>query len=222
MAEMRETGHGGVFTDGQHLFTVNGNPGRRVYGEELVRSGGVEFRAWDPRRSKLAAAILNGLEEFPLRETSRVLYLGAASGTTASHVADIAKDGQIFCVEVAPRPFRDLVALCERRRNMHPILADAGIPASYAPVVQSADVVYQDIAQRDQVEIFVKNLEALPPTTGKALLVVKARSIDVGANPAKIFAKVEARLVELGCTVEQRVDLAPHEKDHEAVLVAAP
>jgi fibrillarin-like pre-rRNA processing protein len=222
MAEIREAGFGGVFTDGQRLYTANRDPGHRVYGEDLATRDGVEFRAWDPKRSKLAAAILNGLESVPIAESSRVLYLGAASGTTPSHVSDIARRGQVFCVEVAPRPFRDLVALCERRDNMHPLLADAGVPSSYAPFVQAADVVYQDIAQRDQVEILVKNLEALPPSSGKAIFMVKARSIDVSANPAKVFAKVEAQLIDRGCSVAQRVGLAPHERDHEAMVVELP
>jgi fibrillarin-like pre-rRNA processing protein len=199
---------------------LNRDPGHKVYGEDLVSAGGAEYRAWDPRRSKLAAALLNGLDSFPFTPASRVLYLGAASGTTPSHVSDIARDGQVFCVEIAPRPFRDLVGLCERRRNMHPILADASKPSGYAPIVQSVDVVYQDISQKDQVGILHKNLEALPPSTGTAILMVKARSIDVSANPAKIFAKVESQLIELGYGVEERVDLSPHEKDHEAMVVA--
>jgi fibrillarin-like pre-rRNA processing protein len=219
MADIRGTERPGVYTDGQRLFTVNRDAGRKVYGEDLFVRDGVEYRSWDPRRSKLAAAILNGVESVPISEGSRVLYLGAASGTTASHVSDIAHEGQVFCVEVAPRPFRDLVGLCERRRNMHPILADAGIPSAYSPVVQSADFAYQDIAQRDQVEIFAKNLDALPPSSGKAMLIVKARSIDVSANPAMIFTKVEAMLTEMGYRVAQRVDLAPYETDHEAMLV---
>jgi len=220
MPAMKQTKFEGVYTDGSRQFTLNRDPGHRVYGEDLVSSGGAEYRAWDPRRSKLAAALLNGLEVFPFRPASRVLYLGAASGTTPSHVSDIACDGQVFCVEIASRPFRDLVALCERRKNMHPILADASNAGAYSPIVQSVDVAYQDISQKDQVGILDRNMEALPPSTGKAILMVKARSIDVSANPAKIFARVEGQLIERGYEVEQRIDLAPYEKDHEAMVVA--
>ncbi|MFH0816599.1 MAG: fibrillarin-like rRNA/tRNA 2'-O-methyltransferase [Methanobacteriota archaeon] len=220
MPGMKQSRFGGVYTDGSRQFTLNRDPGQRVYGEDLATTDGAEYRAWDPRRSKLAAALLNGLESFPFTASSRVLYLGAASGTTASHVSDIATDGQVFCVEIASRPFRDLVALCERRKNMHPILSDASNPGSYAPIVQSVDVAYQDISQKDQVGILHKNLDALPPSTGMAILMVKARSIDVSANPAKIFARVEGQLVERGYEVEERIDLAPYEKDHEAMVVS--
>jgi len=219
MVQVKSGRFDGVFTDGSRLMTRNLDPGRKVYDEDLVFDGGEEYRVWDPRRSKLAAAILNGLESFPFERGGRVLYLGAASGTTASHVSDVCPAGMVHCVEVASRPFRDLIALCERRKNMVPILADAGKPATYANLAQPADVIYQDIAQRDQVELLVRNVEAIPPSSGLALLMVKARSVDVSANPAKIFSKVERELQSRGLDVVQRIDLAPYERDHEAMIV---
>ena len=49
----------------------------------------VEYRVWNPFRSKLAAAILGGIDKIHMKPGSKVLYLGAASGTTVSHVSDI-------------------------------------------------------------------------------------------------------------------------------------
>lgn len=49
----------------------------------------VEYRAWNPFRSKLAAAILGGIDQIHIKPGAKVLYLGAASGTTVSHVSDI-------------------------------------------------------------------------------------------------------------------------------------
>jgi fibrillarin-like pre-rRNA processing protein len=219
MAQVREAKFCGTFTDGSRLLTRNLDMGRKVYGEDLVFDSGSEYRVWDPRRSKLAAALMNGLSTFPFRASSRVLYLGAASGTTASHVSDICLDGMVSCVEVASRPFRDLIALCERRKNMAPILADAGKPAMYASLAQPVDIIYQDISQRDQVELLVRNIEAMPPASGTAFLMVKARSIDVSANPTKIFAKVERELLSRGFEVPERIDLAPYERDHMAMVV---
>src|SRR5215472_16329221 len=84
-------------------------PGETVYGEAIVKAGGDEYRIWDPFRSKLAAAVLKGLSKIPFHEKSRVLYLGAASGTTVSHVSDIVcSKGMVCCVEFAERSFRDL------------------------------------------------------------------------------------------------------------------
>jgi fibrillarin-like pre-rRNA processing protein len=222
MARLRPGRFEGVYESEGRLLTRSLAPGRKVYGEDIVLEGGVEYRAWDPRRSKLAAAILNGLRELPLGADSRVLYLGAASGTTASHVSDICSEGMVYCVELAPRPFRDLIALCESRSNMAPILADAGAPSGYSGLVGQADFVYQDIAQRDQVELLARNLEALPPSSGRALLMVKSRSVDVSAKPAKVFARVAADLVRRGYEVVQSVDLAPYERDHCAMAVALP
>ena len=44
---------------------------------------------WNPFRSKLAASIVGGIEAIYMKPGSKVLYLGAASGTTVSHVADL-------------------------------------------------------------------------------------------------------------------------------------
>ena len=68
--------------------------GESVYGEKKVSIDGdggekIEYRVWNPFRSKLAAAILGGIDNIHMRPGSKVLYLGAASGTTVSHVSDI-------------------------------------------------------------------------------------------------------------------------------------
>ena len=114
----------------QRLATRNLTPGRNVYGERLLRHEGVEYRVWDAFRSKLAAAILKNLKTVPIKPSHRVLYLGAASGTTASHVSDIVGEkGYVYCVEFAPRALRELVNnVCAYSLNMSPILEDARFP----------------------------------------------------------------------------------------------
>jgi rRNA 2'-O-methyltransferase fibrillarin len=49
----------------------------------------LEYRVWNPFRSKIAAAIVGGVDNLYIKPGSKVLYLGAASGTTVSHVSDI-------------------------------------------------------------------------------------------------------------------------------------
>jgi len=71
------------------LCTKNLAVGYRVYGERLVRYKDVEYREWNAFRSKLAGAIMKGLKYNPIYRGSKVLYLGIASGTTASHISDI-------------------------------------------------------------------------------------------------------------------------------------
>ena len=89
------------------LFTCNLTPGHQVYGENLSNIENIEYRSWDPNRSKLAAFILNGCEHIPITIKTNVLYLGAANGTTASHISDIATEGKIYCVEFSSRAFRE-------------------------------------------------------------------------------------------------------------------
>lgn len=209
----------GIFTDGENLLTRNLAPSIQVYGEELVEYKGDEYRTWNPKRSKAATMLRKGISLFPIAEDSRVLYLGAANGTTASHLSDIAYKGAVFCVEFSKRSFHDLAYVCQERKNMIPILADARKPAMYKAIVGSVDVVYQDIAQRDQTRIFLLNMEQLLKFEGFGILMVKARSIDVTANPRNIFDRAQKELEDAGYDVLENKPLAPFEKDHAAIIV---
>ncbi len=207
----------GVFTDGEELFTMNGAPWKNVYGERLISINGIEFRHWDPHRSKLAGMILLGGKDFGLDPHSKVLYLGAASGTTASHVSDIVTGGVVWCVEISERSFRDLVKVCEVRKNMMPILADANTPHEYGHMIEGVEFVYQDVAQRNQVDIFVKNMAAFEAGTG--VLMLKSRSIDVNRNPKTVYADVKRQLAGACLKVKHIIDLEKYAKDHAAFIV---
>lgn len=196
------------------LYTINLTPGKRVYDEKLIQQNNTEFREWDAYSSKLAALILKGCPNIGLRKNDVVLYLGSATGTTVSHVSDIAgKEGFVFAVDIAPRVMRDLVFVCEDRKNIAPILADANKPESFANRITEVDVVYQDIAQKNQVEIFLKNIELFLKDDGYALLAVKARSIDVTKNPKDIFKEVRKELESKLTIIDFRL-LEPFQKDH--------
>lgn len=205
-----------VYEDGasKKLYTVNLNPGKRVYDEQLVLQNNVEYREWDPYGSKLAAAILNGCNNIFLRKGDVVLYLGSSTGTTVSHVSDIVgKEGFVFAVDIAPRVMRDLIFNCEGRKNIAPILADGNRINDLAPRISSVDALYQDIAQKDQVPIFLKNLKAFLKKGGHAIIAVKARSIDVTKNPKIIFKEVKDNLEKELIIVDYRI-LEPYQKDH--------
>jgi len=200
------------------LATVNLVRGNQVYGERLVEIDGVEYRLWDPYRSKLAAAILKNVKENPINPGKIVLYLGAASGTTSSHVSDVVgSSGSIYCVEISSRPLRDLLVVCSKRPNMTPILADARQPSNYCALVEKADVIYQDVAQPDQTDILLANVRTFLQEGGFAVLALKARSIDVTKEPRDIFedemGKIEREMEILDMKI-----LDPYEKDH-AMLV---
>lgn len=217
MAEIRRSDIPQVFTDADSLYTLNAVPGVSVYGERLVRQGDAEYREWNPYRSKLAAFLRRGAALFPFSRGTDVLYLGAAQGTTVSHVADICEDGTIYAVEVSRRAFQKLLAVSESRPNVMPILADAGDPGGYERLVGRVGVVYQDIAQRDQVAIFLRNLKFLGPA-GFGLLFLKARSVDVSSRPAVLYEKARRTLAR-SVTVVQVLELGSYQRDHAAFLV---
>jgi fibrillarin-like pre-rRNA processing protein len=203
-----------VYEEGKNLYTKSLAPGIKVYGETIIREGKVEYREWDPRRSKLAATIAKGSPNVGIRKGDIVLYLGAASGTTVSHVSDIVgKEGFVFALDFAPRVVRELVRLAEQRPNIAPILADANKPESYAAKIIQPDVIFQDIAQKNQVEIFLKNCKAFLKKDGYALLSVKSRSIDVTKKPRDVFKLVQYQL-EQEITIFDYKELQPFEKDH--------
>ena len=148
----------GVYRIDGKLATENLVPGARVYGEELIKAKGVEYRLWNPYRSKMAAALINGLRNFKVAKGSNVLYLGAATGTTPSHISDIiGDDGRLYCVELSERNMRELLNVCDRRGNMLPILGDANQVEKYADVVGECDIIYQDVSARNQAEIMAPN-----------------------------------------------------------------
>ena len=206
-----------VYTTGRTLMTVNAAPGVNVYGERLLEFQGTQYRSWDPTRSKLAALILLGGRDLGLDRSSRVLYLGAASGTTASHVSDVASSGMVYCVEVSQRSFRDLVGVCESRRNMIPIMADASRPEDYSHMVEGVDLVYQDIAQRDQAEIFVRNMRHFE--AGRGILMLKSRSVDVNRDPGEVYGEARRELASKGLKVRDALDISQYAKDHAAFVV---
>ena len=160
------------FKDG-NVATKNLTPGISVYGEELIIEDD-EYRIWNPRRSKLAAALLNGLENLNIEESSKVLYLGASTGTTVSHISDIVINGRIYAVEFSPTTAKKLVQLSRQRPNIAPILGDATKPKGYLNIVEKVDLVYCDVAQPTQSELFMKNMNLFFIFYSIGLLMIKS------------------------------------------------
>ena len=186
--------------------------GEPVYGEPTDG----EWRAWDPSRSKLGA-VLELEMETGLDGGDTVLYLGAASGTTVSHVADFA--GPTYAVEFAPRPARDLLSAAESRPRLFPLLADARKPETYAHVVEAdVDAIVQDVATRGQARVALENRRFLADD-GRLLLAVKARSEDVTRDPDDVFADVEAELEEAYEILERR-RLDDYHTDHLGIVAS--
>ncbi|HEX9844895.1 MAG TPA: fibrillarin-like rRNA/tRNA 2'-O-methyltransferase [Candidatus Nitrosotenuis sp.] len=206
--------------DGQkRLATINYVEGNQVYGEKLYKKGGVEYRMWDPFRSKLAAALMIGLDVFPIKQGSKILYLGASTGTTVSHISDIVgHNGMIFAVEHTSRVARDFLdRVANFRKNIIPILQDARHPKQYFSIYGKVDVVYSDIAQPDQTQIAITNCEMFLKDGGYLFMTIKTRSIDVTQSPKKIIEN-EIKKLHQSFSVIQNMDLQPYDKDHAMVV----
>ena len=172
-------------TNEKYLATQNLINGNSVYGEKIVKYEDIEYRLWDPFRSKLAGAILKGLRENPIKQSSKVLYLGASTGTTVSHVSDIVgNSGIVFPVEPSVRVARELLEnVSSKRNNIIPILSDARNYLKYYGYFGIVDVVYSDIAQPDQTMIAIDNCKSYLKDNGDLLIIIKTRSIDVLTDP---------------------------------------
>jgi fibrillarin-like pre-rRNA processing protein len=206
----------------KRLGTKNLTPGRNVYGERLVKFKGVEYRVWDAFRSKLAGAIIKGVQTVPVEPGFKVLYLGAASGTTPSHISDIVgESGHVYCVEFAQRSLRDLVNnVAAFRPNISPLLDDARMPEHYAMFISGkVDSIYCDVAQPEQAKLLADNADAFLKPQGWVMMACKSQSIDVTMAPEAVYQR-EARVLEnRGFTVTEILDLEPFDKAH-AMIVA--
>ncbi len=204
----------GVFEHKGNLYTKNMVPGEVVYGERTFTWDGVEFRQWDPMRSKLGAGIKKGVVQTGITAGCKVLYLGCSTGTTVSHVSEIVgEEGIVYALDVAPRVMRDMVMLSKKRHNIYPIMFDANRPTTFSHAVPQVDTIFMDIAQSNQTEIFLKNVHAFLKPGGYALLSLKSRSVDITKTPEQLFT--EARLaLEKEMTVVDFKKLDPFEKDH--------
>jgi len=210
----------GVFLIDKKIATINLVPGSRVYREELVKADGKEYRIWDHYRSKPAAAIKKGLKKFPIKKGMVILYLGIASGTTASHLSDIiGKNGIIYGVDISNRVLRELVSVAEKRGNIVPILADARLTEKYeSTILEKVDLVYEDVASPDQIEIMIRNARKFLKAQGLAMIAIKSQSIDVTRKPKEIYKRCLKGLEE-HFEILDKVELDPYEKAHMFVVM---
>ncbi len=211
-----------LYTDGRRIYTQSLLPGKTPFDERTVKQGGTEYREFEPLRSKLAAIITKGCTNVFIRKGDVLLYLGSSHGYTVSFVSDmVGKEGLIFALDPAPRVMRDLVFLAERRTNIVPLLADANHPEEYTDKICLADIVYQDVAQRNQADIFIRNCQLFLKKGGYGLLAIKARSIDVTRKPKAIFEEVRQVLEKTFTVIDYRI-LEPYQKDHAFIIIKKP
>jgi len=239
--------HAGVFiARGKEdaLVTKNMAVGESVYGEKRIavedEAGKIEYRVWNPFRSKLAAAILGGVDKIHMPPGSKVLYLGAASGTTVSHVSDVVgPEGmvsshhghhgdvydnanlllvQVYAVEFSHRSGRDLLNVAKKRTNVVPIIEDARHPHKYRMLVPMVDCVFADVAQPDQARIVALNSQYFLKNGGHFVISIKANCIDSTAEAEAVFAGEVKKMQAEKMKPQEQVTLEPYERDHAVVV----
>jgi len=225
--------HAGIFVargKEDALVTLNSTPGVAVYGEKRisvespVKNGEgnavkVEYRVWNPFRSKIAAAVLGGVDNIWIKPGSKCLYLGAASGTSVSHVSDVVgKTGIVYAVEFSHRPGRDLINMAKARTNVIPIIEDARHPLKYRMLVGMVDVVFADVAQPDQARIVALNSHYFLKDGGHSVIAIKASCIDSTAAPEAVFRREISKLQEENFKPLEQLTLEPYERDHAVVI----
>jgi len=205
------------------LLTKNMTPGSSAYGEKrisIVESGKkTEYRIWNCYRSKLAAGIACGLDNIFISPGAAVLYLGAANGTTLSHVSEIVgPETLVYAVEFSQRSGRDLVNLAMKRNNIVPIIEDARSPYKYRMLVPMVDVIFSDISQPDQSRIVMENAQYFLKDEGGIVISIKASCVDSSVPPEKVFADEVNWLRKNQFKPLEQVTLEPYEKNHAMVV----
>mmetsp|Transcript_7401 Transcript_7401/g.14604 ORF Transcript_7401/g.14604 Transcript_7401/m.14604 type:complete len:247 (-) Transcript_7401:86-826(-) len=223
--------HDGIFiAKGKEdaLVTKNMDPGASVYGEKRIsvddpseEGKKIEYRVWNPFRSKIAAAVLGGVDNIWIKPGAKVLYLGAASGTSVSHVSDIVgPTGMVYAVEFSYRPGRDLINMAKKRTNVVPIVEDARMPLKYRMLVGMVDVIFADVAQPDQSRIVALNAQYFLKVGGHFVISIKASCVDSTAAPEAVFASEVSKLKKDNFKPSEQVTLEPYERDHAVVIGA--
>lgn len=225
--------HAGVFiARGKEdlLVTKNLAPGESVYGEKRIsveepsKEEGVpptkiEYRVWNPFRSKLAAGIMGGLDELFIAPGKKVLYLGAASGTSVSHVSDlVGPEGVVYAVEFSHKPGRELINMARKRPNIVPIIEDARHPQKYRMLIGMVDAVFADVAQPDQARIIALNSHMFLKDQGGVVISIKANCIDSTVDAETVFAREVQKLREEKIKPLEQLTLEPYERDHCIVI----
>lgn len=205
------------------LVTKNMDPGTSTYGEKRITveegENKVEYRVWNPFRSKLAAAVVAGVEDIHVKPGGKLLYLGAASGTTVSHCSDlVGPEGTVYAVEFSARPGRELVNVAKKRPNIVPIVEDARYPLKYRMLVGMVDVIFADVAQPDQARIVGHNASYFLKNGGHFVISIKANCIDSTVDAEAVFAKEIKKLQTMDFAPDEYVTLEPYERDHCVVI----
>ncbi|KAL6075560.1 hypothetical protein STEG23_011503 [Scotinomys teguina] len=158
------------------------------------------------------------VDQIHIKPGAKVLYLGATSGTTVSHVSDIVgPDGLVYAVEFSYRSGRDLINLAKKRTNIIPVIEDAQHPHKYRMLIAMVDVIFADVAQPDQTRIVALNAHTFLRNGGHFVIPIKANCIDSTASAEAVFAS-EVKMQQKNMKPQEQLTLEHYERDHAVVV----
>ncbi|MFX0025361.1 MAG: fibrillarin-like rRNA/tRNA 2'-O-methyltransferase [Candidatus Hermodarchaeota archaeon] len=202
------------------LYTKNLIPGKKIYGERLITYKNIEYREWDPYRSKLAALLLENPSFDFLKSNLKCLYLGASSGTTISHLSDIAYKGIIYGVDISHRSVRQLIQNISNRKNVIPIIGDANFPENYAKsIFTEIDLIYQDVAQPNQAEIAISNCKYYLKDEGTLIFAIKSQSINSVQKTEKTYTKEKKIIKNAGYEIIESLNIHKYAANHIILII---
>ncbi|KAH0631306.1 hypothetical protein JD844_005588 [Phrynosoma platyrhinos] len=205
------------------LVTRNLVPGESVYGEKRisVEDGEVkvEYRAWNPFRSKLAAAILGGIDQIHIKPGAKQLHCPGGQGAAYFYFLFLIKqEGLVYAVEFSHRSGRDLINVAKKRTNIIPVIEDARHPHKYRMLIGMVDVIFADVAQPDQSRIVALNAHNFLKNGGHFVISIKANCIDSTAAPEAVFASEVKKMQQENMKPQEQLTLEPYERDHAVVV----
>ncbi len=174
-------------------------------------------RYWDPKRSKVCAALKKNISVFPIEKTSCILYLGCAEGYTVSYLSDIVTEGKIIGVDFSAHSMQRFYLLSQKRKNIIPLLEDATRPEKYKDLLNfKVDVIVQDVSQKKQIEILKKNTDLFLKENGYVMLSLKTTAIS--QKKPKEIVDEELNNFKKHFKIINFVKLDPFEKKHIFVI----
>ena len=201
------------------LATLNNASVNEVYNEKLIKMNGKQYNLWNPYTSKLAAAIVNGMEIFPILEKTKVLYLNSTIEKTLSHISDIiGVNGKIFILrDINENSKNFLENVMNDRTNVFTITRDNGDPAKFSSKTEMVNVVYVDITQHNETEVAIQNCKRYLRDGGFLMLVVPTKKIDFVNNPNGQNLE-EIQKLQSSFEIIQQINLTDFFKEHSMII----
>ena len=201
------------------LATLSNVSTNQDYKENLVEMNGKQHSIWNPYMSKLAAAIINGMEIFPILKKTKILYLDPTSEKTIKHISDIVGiNGKIFVVRNIMKNSKNfLEQIAKNRSNIFTIIPDKTNPARFTGMTETVDVIFIDITEHNQTESIIQNCKNHLRIGGFLMLIVPTKNIDFTNNPSKKNQE-ERKKLQTSFDIIQEINLTDFFKEYSMVI----